>query len=297
MIKDEKILSLIKEYEEVEIPEKLSQTIKESIDMGEEELLKERLKRKRSRDMKRRIVGTAAALVITVGAFGVGVNASPVFAETVSTIPVLNSLARVFTAEKVHEETDSYVADMNIPGIEGLKDVKLQKEINDLVKSQVTSAVDETKVLMKEYRKAYVETGGTEADYMPRDISVDYEVKCLNDNILSFSVYKTETLASAYFDMFYYNYDLKTSKPITLEGMLGSDYKEVANKQIKQQIAERSKVEGNIYWDGSEGEEGFKSITDNQQFYVNEAGNPVIIFNKYEIAPGFMGIQEFEVTK
>lgn len=31
--------------------------------------------------------------------------------------------------------------------------------------------------------------------------------------------------------------------------------------------------------------EGFTSIADDQRFYINEAGNPVLIFEKYEIAP------------
>ena len=41
--------------------------------------------------------------------------------------------------------------------------------------------------------------------------------------------------------------------------------------------------------------EGFTSIADDQRFYINEAGNPVLIFEKYEIAPGYMGQPEFEV--
>ena len=41
----------------------------------------------------------------------------------------------------------------------------------------------------------------------------------------------------------------------------------------------------------------FKTITDETPFYINESGNPVIVFAKYEIAPGYMGYQEFEITK
>ena len=40
---------------------------------------------------------------------------------------------------------------------------------------------------------------------------------------------------------------------------------------------------------------GFESIEEDQDFYINEAGNPVLIFEKYEIAPGYMGQPEFEV--
>ncbi|MFV0517460.1 MAG: DUF3298 domain-containing protein [Aminipila sp.] len=300
MKKNEEFLTLKEEYNQVKIPDQLEQIVQESIRNAEADVVRtmgnDEIAKRRTR-MKKQIGGIAAAMVIGIGAFGIGVNTSPAFADTMADIPVLSSLAKVFTAEQIHEETDSYITDMKIPGIEGLKDKKLQSEINELVYKQVTAAVAETQTMMEDYKKAYLETGGKEEEYVTREIDVDYSVQCLTEDILSFSVYKTETLASAYFDMFYYNYDLKTGKPITLEGLLGSDYKEVANKQIKEQIAERSKVEGNFYWNGEEGIDGFESITDNQQFYVNKKGNPVIIFNKYEIAPGYMGIQEFEIVK
>ena len=50
-----------------------------------------------------------------------------------------------------------------------------------------------------------------------------------------------------------------------------------------------------MYFDGTNGIEGFQSIADDQPFYINEAGNPVVVFAKYEIAPGSMGQQEFEI--
>ena len=44
-----------------------------------------------------------------------------------------------------------------------------------------------------------------------------------------------------------------------------------------------------------DGIEGFQSIAADQKFYINAGGNPVVIFEKYEIAPGYMGQQEFEI--
>ncbi|QIB69639.1 DUF3298 and DUF4163 domain-containing protein [Aminipila butyrica] len=301
MLNDQNLLDLQKAYEEEPIPKELSQRVAEAVYKAERELLQEEERERilRGKKMKRRVISAAAAMVVVVGGFGLGVNTSKAFADTVSDIPVLSSLAKVFTVERIHEENDTYVADLNIPGIEGLKDKALQQRINNLVRQQVTAAVEETKAMMEENKKAYLETGGTEEDYMKREISVDYNVQCLNDKVLSFSVYKTETLASAYFDMFYYNYDLETGKELTLKDLLGDDYKDIANKQIKEQIAERAKEPGAMYWDTMEDMEAdaFKTIADDQQFYINQAGKPVIVFNKYEIAPGYMGIQEFEIQK
>ena len=59
--------------------------------------------------------------------------------------------------------------------------------------------------------------------------------------------------------------------------------------------------ENNLYFgfggDDTMQEAGFKTISDDTPFYINENGNPVIVFEKYEIAPGYMGYQEFEITK
>lgn len=40
---------------------------------------------------------------------------------------------------------------------------------------------------------------------------------------------------------------------------------------------------------------GFTTVDENTKFYLNEKGKPVICFAKYEIAPGFMGDQEFVI--
>jgi len=41
--------------------------------------------------------------------------------------------------------------------------------------------------------------------------------------------------------------------------------------------------------------EDFKAITAKQQFYISDKGKLVISFDKYEVAPGYMGVVEFEI--
>jgi len=238
--------------------------------------------------------GAAAAAVIGISAcFGVGVNTSPAFAESVSDIPLLRGLAEVFTIEESHEENSVYAADVKVPAVGGLENSELQDEINSLVQEEVNNVVEETKAEMEAEKELWLSLGGSEEDYMVQEILVDYEVYSLTEDYISFAVFKTETAASAYFDYFYYNYDLKTGEKLDLEMLLGEGYEEYVNEQIIDGIEERSHEKDAVFF---EGEEGFSGITDEQNFYVNENGNPVIVFNKYEIAPGYMGIQEFEIT-
>ena len=39
------------------------------------------------------------------------------------------------------------------------------------------------------------------------------------------------------------------------------------------------------------------SVDEDADFYISADGNPVVCFGEYEIAPGFMGIQEFEIER
>lgn len=312
---NKRIESMTAEYRQIEIPQELSSVVSNSIAKAERELAEEgnrgseseRMdrtlvsfvgisKRKKGNQNIRRIVSVAAVIIVVLAGFGVGINISPAFAETMAEIPVLDRIAKLLTIKEIHEENDVYVADLKIPGIEGLADEKLQAEINRLVQQQINVSVSESTALMEDDKAAWLAAGGKESDYIPRHIEVDHQVNCLTEDIISFTVFKTETGASAYFDLYYYNYDLKTGKPMTLENMLGPGYEKQVNTQIRQEIEVRSKEKNAFYFDGSDGIEGFSGVSDNQPFYVNEARNPVIVFNKYEIAPGYMGIQEFEIV-
>ena len=54
-----------------------------------------------------------------------------------------------------------------------------------------------------------------------------------------------------------------------------------------------------FYWVEGVEEEGlvdlFEKISKEQSFYINSEGKLVISFDKYEVAPGYMGIQEFVI--
>ena len=42
---------------------------------------------------------------------------------------------------------------------------------------------------------------------------------------------------------------------------------------------------------------GFQAVTPENNFYLNEKDELVIVFDEYEVAPGFMGVIEFTVPK
>ena len=289
-----------RDYENIDIPQQLSQVVQGSIDKALFEIKAEERKKaeinneraKRVKMMRKRAMGVAAAAVFMIGGFGVGVNASPAFADTVADMPVLGNLAKIFTIQQEYVEDEVYVS-VKVPGVEGLNNPELEKKINGLVQEQVDEAVEETKAMLAEEKEMWIAAGGDESDYVEREILVDYQVNHMSDDFISFTVFKTETLASAYFDMLHYNYDLRTGEEVELEDVLGTDYKRIVEEQVLAEIAKREAADENNLFTVDRAIE----IDEDQPFYVNGKGNVVIVFNKYEIAPGYMGIQEFEIVK
>lgn len=269
-------------YKNQEIPEELkimvNRTIKDSKD--------------RKTKSFRYMAASVAAVVAISGSFVIGLNTNEAFAKSIEEIPILRNIADVFTFKDYEMHSDLINEDINIPAVEGLGDEEFEKKINDEIYQKMTAHISEAEQRAAEYKEAYIATGGTEDSYRPIDVVVDYKLYHADENYLSFAVYQTESLASAYFERCFYNINLKSNETITLESIFGKDYKNIINKQIENQIEERKQNKDSGYF---EGDTGFKSISEKQNFYLNEDGKVVIVFNKYEIACGATGMPEFVI--
>ncbi|WP_273701816.1 RsiV family protein [Tepidanaerobacter acetatoxydans] len=98
-----------------------------------------------------------------------------------------------------------------------------------------------------------------------------------------------------------YTIDKKNEVLITLPSLFKDDsYVDTISENIKEQIKMRHEADDNmIYWvEGIEDEglvELFEKISKEQNFYINSDGKLVISFDKYDVGPGYMGIQEFVI--
>lgn len=129
-----------------------------------------------------------------------------------------------------------------------------------------------------------------------------YEVKTDNEQILSIGRWVVNTVGSSSTTMKYDTVDKQKEILITLPSLFKDDsYIKVISENIKQQMLEQMKADpdNKIYWVKGNGEEPvfdcFETITRDQNFYINKNGKLVISFDKYEVAPGFMGVVEFEI--
>lgn len=219
------------------------------------------------------------------------VNLTPAVAQTISTVPVLGNAAHVLTVQTWSEKEDNGNIIVNQPKLNGVS--ALSQSFNTEIETMVAKHTAEAKQRQNDYHDAFIATGGTETEWKTHDLqtTIDYQIFNQSEQYLSFVVTSTDSWNAASAEYHYYNIDLQTNKLLTLQDILGDDYVATASKIIHQQMQTRMAEDKSITYDD------FGSIRSDIDFYINEAGNPVIVFDKYEVAPGFMGRPEFEITK
>lgn len=275
-----------KRYESTELPDELNFAVASAIRAGSKP-------RKSGWRAARR---SLAGLVAACACFAVLVNTSPAFALAVADVPLLGGLAQIFTVREFSLHDETKLIDVRLPALENTGHTDLEQRINTEITTRMDAALSDAKERAQFDYDAFLATGGKAENFIPVTIDVDYEIKCQNERYLSFVLSTAETQANVYTTLTTYNIDLTTGKELTLADLLGPDWKTIANDAVRAGIAKKvAEDTQNTYFDGSEGIDGFTSVLGDQKFYLNAAGNPVILFQKYEIAPGYMGLQEFEV--
>ncbi len=286
-------------YQEMEVPEELEDRVNQTIANYEKEKMNSYYNKKNKRNKISRTAISSMAAAAAFAILVVGLNSNEVFAMKLGDLPVVGAIAKVLTIRDYEKSDKDMTIVAQIPEIvvdTEQEEVKLaisdiNAEIDGLVEKHIKLA--EENIL--EYKEAFLETGGTEEEFSKKNIKADvtYEIKSQTDTMVSLVITSAESWVNAYKEQYFYNINLVTGNQYTLEDILGEDYITIANESIKKQIKEREQGESGIEY--FKGEDGFQSIDGSTGFYVNQVGNPVIVFPRYEIAPGAYGIQEFEI--
>lgn len=188
--------------------------------------------------------------------------------------------AKLQLLKEKHYETEGTIVTVKIPHVVNVKDDKVKKVINKLI----TQAIDDFTNEFKEFDKEPNTEHKLIAD-------ITFQNYYSDDKIISFSINATQIMADSYLQKKFYTVDLKTGEVYNIEHFLGSDYQNIVKKSVQQQIAEnKEKYPNLIYFD--EAVNNLK-ITNEQPFYINKDNQVVVVFNQFEIAPGYMSLPEF----
>lgn len=277
-------------YAVVEIPPELSQIVQNEIDRNKEKAVKQS-KLYLHRHVEKAVIRFVAILFLILF---VGVNTNETFAATLNQIPVIGNFFRVITFQEYKERNSDYSTNVKMPGLV-TGDTQYDDFINSEINAKCQEYIDCASGRIGEYKEAFIATGGTEEEFEQKniDIVVDYEIMYQTSKYVSFIIYESESWNSSYLQTHYYNLDLERKEYITLKDLLGDNFIALVNEAIEKDIRQREE-NGETYFSVEEG--GFQTISDTTNFYINEAGNPVIVFEKFEIATGSMGRPEFEIS-
>lgn len=273
------------EYDNVPIPEELSERVRAGIREGEERY---RARRRRS---VRRWVATAACFSLLLA----GLNLSPTLAKAAAEVPVLGGLFRVLTFVNYDKTEDGIHYDVSVPKVEA--ESSLAERVNAAIQEKVDAHLARAQQDWDDYREAFFATGGTEEEWGGREMDViaGYEIKSQSDTRVSFVVTLGEGWVSSMEERYYYNLDLSGDRDLTLRDYLGDTWVETCNAAIERQIAESVDEEGfTLFFAPEEG--GFTTVDETTGFYVREDGTVVVCFPRYSIAAGAAGIPEFPIN-
>ena len=265
------------EYENIEIPDELEFLVRTTIKEQEKKM-------KRKNIINKSVIAAAVAGVVFVGS----INLSSEISYALSEVPVLGSIVRVLTFKTFELKDNNFDAQLKTPAIEGL-DTKLEAMLNE-------KYLDENQKLYDDFMKEIDELKKADMDEAHMGIASGYEVKTDTDKLLVIGRYVVNTAGSSSTTIKYDTIDKQNKILITLPSLFKDEaYIDIISENIKAQMKEQMKDENNVYWleDEMMGDENFSKIDKNQSFYITKDNQLVIAFDKYEVAPGYMGNPEF----
>lgn len=282
-----------KNYEQMKVPQELEGRIQQAVENGApgKQTDSRKVIGMRKKNNWTKAVGAVAACVVFC--FTAGLNISETFATEMGQHPVLGGISKVLTFRSYDLADGDKTIHAEIPQIDGAGDGYSDQVNEEILRITADYQAWATRNIA-EYKEAFLATGGTEEEFAAKNITVDvqYEVKYESEEILSLVLTANESWSNAYGVQYFYNIDLNDDSEITLKDLLGEEYVEMVNTQIREQIAAD---DSGLFFEEDMG--GFMSISDKTNFYINAEGNPVIVFAKYEIAAGAAGSPEFEIVR
>ena len=215
-------------------------------------------------------------------------NCSAVYAQALEKIPVIGSFVKVVTIRNYFYSDDYHQMDIDFPRIEGSE---------GSVADYINKDVDElTKLLADRFHEDLKEIGNEGHS----GIYVDYEVVTNTEKWFTLKIRVHEAAGSSNTYYRFYHIDKVNGRIAELKDLFAADdFAAVLADNLRKQMKEiMAKDSNKIYWvENAAIGQDFVTLDDKHNFYWDKDGNLVIVFDKYEVAPGSMGTPEFVINK
>ena len=205
------------------------------------------------------------------------------FKAFASEIPFFGEFISVITGEAFFYNKEEAAIAITVPLIE--EEQTVYKELN--------------RMYLKEGKSAYQQSLN-EIEAMSNqqiDITDHYNILVNDEKFLVIEQSLEKIIGSSMvanrFDTIDKQNEVVLSLPMLFKNVNYRKYlSEEVTKQMKGRMAENTDT---IYWPVEDC--GVYTMVDDPAFYINNAHDLVLCFDKYEVAPGYMGAQEFTIHK
>lgn len=216
--------------------------------------------------------GLAAALAVFIAI----PNVSPAAAAAMGEVPVLGAIVELITFRNYAYDDGHSAADVTVPELGG-------SAAAEQVSEQVREYTDQ---LLARFQ-ADCETIGE--GYQGLDVRST--VVTDSDGWFTLRVDAVQTQASGYEFSRFYHIDKAAGTVVTLKDLFreDADYVSVLSDEVRRQMTEQTAGDDAPPYFPEE----FTAIDPNQNFYFNQDGQLVLVFDEYSVAAGSMGMPEF----
>jgi hypothetical protein len=240
------------------------------------------------------MLGKVAAAVIAVSILIP--NVSPEAAYAMQKLPVLGAYFRLVTFRNYQYEDAKHSADVKVSGIE------VDPVVTDAaVKSQAAKSAGEinkqiqstTDQLITDFKASLQQDGYG-------DLTVSTDVVTDSDRWYAIRLSAFVSQADGYQENRYYVIRKRDGQKVMLKDLFkdGADYQQVISAEIIRQMKEQMEQDDSKSYfinDPDIPDANFQEIKADQQFYINKDNQLVIAFQEGEVAPMYMGTQEFVI--
>lgn len=210
-------------------------------------------------------------------------NTSVAYAEAVEDIPVIGKLVQVFTIRNYDYFDGNHELEADIPSVHD----PVNKKSGDLINRDVNELVQT--VIAEFY--AEVERSGVESYGA---LHITHDTLRSTDEWFTLRLTVSESAADSSVSVRIYHIDRVNGRYVTLGDLFDRDSRKALEQLILADMRAQMAADSNVsYW---EQEDGFASLDENQSFYFAENGDLVIVYDEFEVAPGYMGNPEFVIA-
>lgn len=284
---EKRLLEEKKYYQEIPVPEELKGKLEEAT----------KTHGKVHRFYIPAVVAAAVVLIVLLP------NTRADIAYAMGNIPFIGKLFQAVTFRDYQYESERFDANVEVPQIIVEDTGETSKESEDDFKQlqetieQVNFDIEKvTNQLIEEF-KASVELGESYGS-----LEIHHETVTNNEQYFTLKLSIFQAAGSGSESYKFYTIDKKSGERIQVVDLFqkNSGYADVISEDIRNQMrAAMAEDEMNMYWvDNTDMPDiNWEGIKEDQNFYFDGKGNIVFVFDKYEVAPGYMGAQEFMVER